>query len=181
MLNPVETTDPRPVSIERPNPAQRVVPIRKLVQFGLVGLLVAEVVATFSVGSMAYVGTSNKFHRTQSTLSATQQTLKETQSELKTTQAQRAAYLTKLNQTTAQLKSTQNSLATTQKNLSSTTSQLSAANQTISFQGGQISTLKQCLTGISTSYGYFLNEDYTGALAALEAAGPSCQAARRYL
>ena len=158
----------------------RMIPVGKLLRYGLVGLLVAAVITAFTLGSLAYANTSNKFHHTRGTLQATQTTLAATQSELKTTKAKRDEYLRKLRTTQAKLAQTQTQLAATQKNLSSTKNQLSSANSTISIQGAQISTLKSCLSGIGTSYEYFLQGNFDAALSALEASGPACDTASSY-
>jgi septal ring factor EnvC (AmiA/AmiB activator) len=158
----------------------RMIPVRKLLRYVLVGSVAASVIAAFTLGSLAYANTSNKFHHTRSTLQTTQSTLAATQSELQTTKAKRDEYLRKLRITQAKLAKTQTQLAATQKNLSSTKNQLSSANNTISIQGGQISTLKSCLSGIGTSYGYFLQGNYEAALSALEASGPACDTASSY-
>ena len=162
-------------------PEPRMIPIRRVVRLAVAFTLVSALVAGATLGSLAYANTSNKFHGTRTQLHQTQKNLASTQADLAATRAKRDEYLRKLNATEAKLTTANNKLSSLQGKLSTTQSKLSSANQTLSIQGSQISTLKKCLSGISTSYSFFLDGNMDMALAALEASGPACDTASKYL
>jgi septal ring factor EnvC (AmiA/AmiB activator) len=180
----VTASDPEVSSRVRPGQTYlaepRMIPVKKVVRLVVSCSLVGVVIAALTLGSFAYANTSNKFHSTRGQLHATQKTLVGTQTTLAATQAKRDEYLRKLNETQVKLAGANSKLAALQGKLSTTENKLSTANQTLSIQGTQISTLKKCLSGISTSYAFFLDGNFDMALGALQATGPACDTAYKY-
>lgn len=147
------------------------------------------VIALLAVALLILAGGAGYWQkRTSDDLEATRQALSQTETDLASTSKSLAQTTRRLNSKqmqldakTSELADVQTQLGQAQRQLSGVQGSLNKAQDRLDLQANQIETLKSCLNGVSSSLSYAAQNDYTSALAALDAVQVSCQRAQTIL
>jgi len=143
-------------------------------------LLIVLLVGT-AAASYMYKITADDLDSTRTELASTQHSLETTKANLATTQQSLDDAEADLVVTTGDLRDTEKKLRAARQELKGLHGSLENAQDRLDLQANQIETLKTCLNGVSSALSYVAYNDYTAAIAALNAVEVSCNRAYEML